>query len=223
MKAALEGVHVQATGGLPFCFSEPRRQDLRRLGLSHDQIREIESNGLPAAANYLKDLDRTDDVKRWLRKLRHAAKGTGTEMDIYMAQAARGSADAALMGAVRRIALAAYNLERSEGAAFDPAFTGDDGLARIGVLRSDRGRLLAVIDAATAAAPPQRRRSAGAGAVRAIWDVVSPMGIQLSSSPSSPFREIVGYCFEAVLGTEAEDPERAIREVIKQERDETRG
>lgn len=207
----------------PPAFAETQRQDLQRLGFNPEQIARIERDALPAAANYLRPLDRTDDVRRWLHKFRHAAKGPGPELESLLAQAVRPGAPLALVGAVRRLASAAYTLDRAAGAPFLPGFTGDDGADRVARLRADPERLASVVDAAIETAPLQRRRNAGAGAVWAIHFVVSPMGWKLSSSPKSVFRELVGMCFEAILGEDMADPERAIRAVIREARREISG
>lgn len=185
----------------------------------------IEVEALPAAAAYLHQLDRTDEVRIWLRKFKHASREPGRQLDSLLAQAEAGAPPQGLVGAVRRIAVAAYESSRRAGAAFDRAFVGDDGPERIRRLSSSPEALVSVVDAALAAGiPAQRRRDSGLGAVSAIWEIVRPMGIPLQSAPTSPLGQITLFCMEVLqpgrFDAAANGPERALRALIRREREE---
>lgn len=190
------------------------------MGFTHAQVCEIETVALPAAQNYLKGLDRTDGVRRYLFKFKHASRLPGRELDSLLAQAGRARAPQELIGALRRIAAASYSADRAAGGAFDPAFAGDDGALRIEALREEPARLIQVVDLALSRTPSARSKSSATGAIRAIFEIVGPMGVRLSSSPKSKFRAIASLCLDALLGAAAPDTERPIRALIRERKRE---
>ncbi|MBP6901046.1 MAG: hypothetical protein KBC73_13205 [Burkholderiaceae bacterium] len=195
------------------------------MGLTSQQVDQLETEALPAAANYLHGLDRTDEVRIWLKKFKHASRKPGRQLDSLLTQATAEAPPSGLTGAMRRIAVAAYGQARRDGAPFAPGFVGDDGPARVRQIASAPERLAAIVDAALAIGmPAQRRRDSGLGAVSAIWEVVQHMGIQLQSAPASPMCQIALFCFEVLqpgrFDSGANGPERALKALIQREKKE---
>ncbi len=194
-------------------FAAAHRDRLKKLGVVEAQIEDLQNHALPAVRVLLRLRPTLAEVRTELTGFGEAVKDL-TNAIVRINCGVDGSAQSE---ACERITVEHWNAELDDGDVFD------DLLIRLEILQ------LKVKRAAAALPSTQRRQLAAkrqpvkeiddalrSGFVRhhqeAGEEVVPPYTLHTSSSPGSPFREIVGICYAAV-GANG-DPERAIKNYL---------
>lgn len=207
-------------------FNADQRQRARETGFTEAQIDQIEAQALPAAANYFNELARRDEVRRQITKVwRATRKRTRQEridaLDRLLRQLSDATDASPLVAALNYMALAKYNEHRRTGGDFLEGRDPTDGRTLLRSLISDHAQLEVIAEAAKQMVPGQqrRRREADPGPAREILYAVEPMGVTLSTNPTSKFWGIVGICYEVLLGRQpGSEAERAIKALAAWER-----
>lgn len=192
-------------------FKPHQRQELIALGLTDKMLEYIEIEALPTARRFLKRPPPKNDVRNELRDLEKA-----------LTQARER---------IERLLDATHDVPHLKAAA--GLLTAGQGRHVMGGIRlNETSKSLAVAiklvsDGIEAMPPgPLRHRSADPYPVELIYGALQlgvlsergepdPTFMRPSSSPTSPFRRMVGICYEAIGAAHA-DPERAIKAYMKQ-------
>lgn len=207
-------------------FNDDQRRRARESGFTEAQIGQIETQTLPVAANYFKELARRDEIRKQITKVwRASRKRTRQErieaLDRLLHLIADAPDASPLVAALNYMALAKYNEHRRTGGDFLEGRDPTDGRTLFRSLISDHAQLEVIAEAAKQLVPRQqrRRREADPGPAREILYAVEPMGVTLSTNPTSKFWGIVGICYEVLLGRQpSSEAERAIKALAAWER-----
>ena len=194
-------------------FQKHQRDELLRLGVPAVAIEDIERSVLGWAKRYLTREPPRSTVLKELRNVADALTSARSAIEALLDDAdnadSRAAARRALAGGGRR-----YK---------------QDGL-RLDETSKSLTTAIEVMTTAIASVPvgPQRHKSADPYPVefihKALLNVLSAEQVALakrlkpSVSATSPFRQIVGICYE-VIEAPADDPERAIKAYLKQWRE----
>lgn len=191
-------------------FSKHQRDELQSLGVCATAIDCIEVEALPTARLFLKRPPRKNDVRAELHDLHKALAGAHD--------------------AIERLLNATHAVPHLKAAA--AVLTAAQGRHIMGGIRlNEASKALAVSiklvsDGLEQMPPgPLRHRSADPFPVELIHDAlqkgefsetgdVESLGIWPSASPTSPFRRLIGICYEAI-GAQHADPERAVKAYVK--------
>lgn len=207
-------------------FNADQRRRARECGFTEAEIAQVESQALPAAANHFKELARRDEIRKQITKVwRATRKRTRQERIEALERVLHLVSDASdaspLVAALNYMALAKYTEHRRTGGGFQEGVAPTDGRALLRSKIADHAHLEALADAAKLLVPGQqrRRREADPGPAREILYVVEPMGVTLSTNPTSRFWGIVGICYEVLLDRPpSSEAERAIKALAAWER-----
>ena len=191
-------------------FNTHQRKELAALGLSDKMMDYIEIEALTTARRFLKRPPRKNDVRNELRDLQKAlAKardGIERLLDATQAVPHLKAAQAMLTAGQGRHVMGGIRLnETSKSLAVAIKLVAD------GIEQMPPG--------------PLRHRSADPYPVELIYDALQngviaergepqPDFVRPSASPTSPFRRMIGICYEAIDAAHA-DPERAIKAYMK--------
>lgn len=195
-------------------FSLNQQQRLTRLGLIDTQIRALERK-LPLVRSILTRPARVADIRQVLQPLQNALKKADRILSRLL-NAGDSSSDAQRQALVRLIN---FDDDNELGEAIKKA---NDLLLRA-MPRASKHK------SATAVPVALIDRALLNGFIRKplidekTGDPYCPAyTIKRSSSQGSPYREIIGICYEAATGQRDVDPERAIRAFIAQEKARTK-
>lgn len=196
---------------LPIRFNPHHRDELLKLGLVPEAITQIELEGLPLAKNFLEREPPRADVRDELESVRDAL------------DAARGAIER-LLGATDAVPHLNAARLRIPGGGRRHVMGG----LRLSETSASLATAAGVVAEALSNLPsePVRHQSADPmpinlihramqfGTLMATGEPLDPR-LKPSSSPTSPFRRMVGICYEAI-GEPTADPERAIKGFVKQ-------
>jgi len=194
----------------PIRFDPHHRDELLKMGLAPEAIVQIELEGLPPARYYLEREPPRADVRDELQSVCDALAAARSAIERLLdATAAVPHLNAARMrisGGGRRHAMGGMRLDETSKSLQTAVGVVADALAAL-------------------PADPVRHQSADPYPIKLIHRALQfglimaglePLDPRLkpSSSPTSPFRRMVGICYEAI-GAPAADPERAIKAYVK--------
>lgn len=199
-------------------FSKVERAELTELGLIESQIDQLQTIALPLARAWLKPLPRLQDVRDELNSLSNSMSSALASMSALLTAAApsRGRYEA-----LQRLVLEDFE----EHGSYES----------IQVAHRMLLRAYSVVRRAQDSLPKTQRRQATAdilpvvrineallsGFTKGHSSPLPPYTLHPSASPGSPFRRIVGICYEA-MGLVNTDPERAIKKFIAWQRKHSR-
>lgn len=194
-------------------FSIEYLQQLKQFGVVEEQIEDLQNHVLPAIRLLLRPRPTLAEVRAELTGFGEAVKDLTNAIE-RINGGVDGSAHAEVCELITR---EHWRTELTDSDVFD------DLLLSLEMLQL-------IVKRAAAALPTTQRRplTAKAGPVKAIdqalrsgferhhqeagQEVVPPYTLHTSSSPGSPFREIVGICYAAAGANR--DPERAIKNYL---------
>lgn len=191
-------------------FSSHQRRELAALGLTDKMMEYIEVEALTTARRFLKRPPPKNDVRNELRDLEKALTkardGIERLLDATHAVPHLKAAQALLSAGQGRHAMGGLRLNETS--------------------KSLAVAIKVVADGIQGMPPgPLRHRSADPYPVELIHDALQtgviaerhepdPEFMRPSASPTSPFRRMIGICYEAIDAVHA-DPERAIKAYLK--------
>lgn len=175
-------------------FTQNQREELGQQGLTTEQIDAL-LKALPECKFVLSmetNKPRLNDVEKQLRDILRDNKRAARSMRKPLS-----SMDSAGEEALTKLGMASFEI-------------GGDGTEIERALRS-LAVANAIVQRAISRLPsqPQRHQTATFEPVRLIHNA-APFLVP-SSGVESPFRAVVGICYAAILGTDAHDPERAVK------------
>jgi hypothetical protein len=195
----------------PIRFTDLQRSELQALGLIDEVLHELEVRGLPTASRLLTREPARGDVLAELQSLEKSLRDAQAAVMRILTVSEDVAPHAVEARRHLLVAGPAY------GAGVRALFDVRDALtAAVGVAQQARSR---------APRDPLRHRAASHRPVEAIHECMQlgrliagrdslPKSLRPSASPTSPFRRIVGICYEAIDAPTA-DPERAIKAYVK--------
>lgn len=191
-------------------FLPHQREELLRIGVQGQAISCIEIEALPMARRFLTRPPRKKDVLDELHGLQKKLAEAHTAVERLL------DANAAVP-------------HLREAQAFLAASQGRHALGGLRLHRTSRSlaEAIDIVTAGIATIPPGplRHRSADPYPIKLIHSALQHaamfesgdpalVGLEPSSSPASPFRRLVGICYDAI-GVKHADPERALKAYMK--------
>ncbi|MBI3375006.1 MAG: hypothetical protein HY017_25065 [Betaproteobacteria bacterium] len=197
-------------------FSPEQRAELHRLGAIDAQIDELEANALPISLAWLRNPPTLQDVRDQLEAVFVAVECAAAAMSGLLR--AGDAMTLAKREAQARILEACYEIHHDPHDEHDLVEKASYALSRVQAVVKHARDSLPNAQRRTGAASPRPvewiYQSLVSGFTKGHRQPLPPYTLRVSSSQGSPFREIVGICYDA-MGQRNTDPERAIKAFIK--------